>query len=147
MAWAARRQTAREEDLAYSLMGLFDVNMPILYGEGLKKAFRRLQLEIILMNCFDQSIFFWRSNRSISGLLADSKDFVDSSWECFKWQKGQPYSMTNLGLLITLPIVKTLACECIAYPRCCMYLVFSHPFPELLNIAMLYFLQSGTSKD
>ena len=47
MAWAARRQTSREEDLAYSLMGLFDVNMPILYGEGLKKAFRRLQLEII----------------------------------------------------------------------------------------------------
>ena len=60
MAWAARRQTAREEDLAYSLMGLFDVNMPILYGEGLKKAFRRLQLDIIQMNCVDQSIFLWR---------------------------------------------------------------------------------------
>jgi hypothetical protein len=140
MAWAARRQTAREEDLAYSLMGLFDVNMPILYGEGLKKAFRRLQLEIIQMNCVDQSIFLWRSNRPISGLLADPpKDFIDSSWECFKWQKVQPYSMTNLGLLITLPVVTTRAGGCIAYPRCCMYRIFFRtPFPELLHITMLY---------
>jgi hypothetical protein len=38
MAWAARRRTARDEDLAYALIGLFDVNMPILYGEGLKRA-------------------------------------------------------------------------------------------------------------
>jgi hypothetical protein len=83
MAWAARRQTAREEDLAYALMGVFDVSMPILYGEGLNKAFRRLQLEIIQMNCFDHSIFLWRSNRQRSGLLADSPDeFADSLFEC-----------------------------------------------------------------
>jgi heterokaryon incompatibility protein (HET) len=31
MSWAAKRQTTREEDKAYSLMGLFDVNMPIIY--------------------------------------------------------------------------------------------------------------------
>ena len=45
MSWAAHR-TTRVEDRAYSLMGLLDVNMPMLYGEG-KKAFHRLQLEII----------------------------------------------------------------------------------------------------
>ena len=44
-AWAASRQTTRPEDLAYSLMGLTDVNMPLFYGEGSRKAFRRLQLE------------------------------------------------------------------------------------------------------
>ncbi|KAI6147949.1 heterokaryon incompatibility protein-domain-containing protein, partial [Pisolithus tinctorius] len=57
MSWAADRETARMEDRAYSLLGLFDVNMPILYGEG-EKAFRRLQLEII--RAFnDHSIFAW----------------------------------------------------------------------------------------
>lgn len=38
MAWAARRQTTREEDSAYCLLGLFNVNIPLLYGEsGFKK--------------------------------------------------------------------------------------------------------------
>ncbi|KAL9579019.1 MAG: hypothetical protein Q9203_006880 [Teloschistes exilis] len=46
MSWAAYRETTRTEDIAYCLMGLFDVNMPLLYGEG-KKAFQRLQ-EMIL---------------------------------------------------------------------------------------------------
>ncbi|KIK13039.1 hypothetical protein PISMIDRAFT_119680, partial [Pisolithus microcarpus 441] len=57
MSWAAERKTTRVEDRAYSLMGLFGVNMPMLYGEG-KKAFRRLQLEII-REYSDQSIFAW----------------------------------------------------------------------------------------
>jgi len=55
MSWAAHRTTTRVEDRAYSLMGLLDVNMPMLYGEG-KKAFYRLQLEIIRASN-DQSIF------------------------------------------------------------------------------------------
>lgn len=121
MAWAARRQTAREEDLAYALMGLFDVNMPILYGEGLKKAFRRLQLEIIQMNSTDQSIFIWRTNKRISGLLADyPEDFADSGLN-FVWknQKLQPYSMTNMGLLVNLPVLETGDGNCVVYPRCC----------------------------
>ncbi|KAI6106448.1 heterokaryon incompatibility protein-domain-containing protein, partial [Pisolithus croceorrhizus] len=57
MSWAAKRKTTREEDRAYSLMGLFGVHMPMLYGEG-KKAFQRLQLEII-REYSDQSIFAW----------------------------------------------------------------------------------------
>ncbi|KAL2206723.1 HET-domain-containing protein [Sarocladium strictum] len=47
MSWAAKRQTTRSEDMAYCLMGLFDVNMPLLYGEGGEKAFCRLQEEIL----------------------------------------------------------------------------------------------------
>jgi len=46
MAWAAGRTTTRPEDVAYSLMGIFGVNMPLLYGEG-PKAFIRLQEEIL----------------------------------------------------------------------------------------------------
>ncbi|KAK0727194.1 hypothetical protein B0T26DRAFT_671889 [Lasiosphaeria miniovina] len=38
MAWAAERVTKRKEDIAYSLVGLFGVNMPMIYGEG-DKAF------------------------------------------------------------------------------------------------------------
>jgi len=46
MSWADKRKTKRPEDAAYSLMGIFDVNIPILYGEGKKKAFTRLRKEI-----------------------------------------------------------------------------------------------------
>lgn len=34
MSWAANRITSRIEDIAYSLMGIFAVDMPLLYGEG-----------------------------------------------------------------------------------------------------------------
>jgi hypothetical protein len=57
MSWAARRQTRREEDIAYCLMGLFSVNMPLLYGEG-SRAFMRLQDEIMKISD-DQTIFAW----------------------------------------------------------------------------------------
>lgn len=46
MSWAAKRDTKREEDEAYCLLGIFGVPMPPLYGEGKKSAFRRLRVEI-----------------------------------------------------------------------------------------------------
>jgi hypothetical protein len=46
MSWASRRETTREEDIAYCLLGIFSINMPLLYGEG-QKAFLRLQEEIM----------------------------------------------------------------------------------------------------
>ncbi|KAL2069241.1 hypothetical protein VTL71DRAFT_15579 [Oculimacula yallundae] len=46
MEWASRRNTTREEDGAYCLLGIFDVSMPLIYGEGRDKAFRRLYREI-----------------------------------------------------------------------------------------------------
>ncbi|KAH8163970.1 hypothetical protein CIB48_g4252 [Xylaria polymorpha] len=57
MSWAAKRDTTRIEDQAYSLMGIFGVNMPLIYGEG-KKAFLRLQQEIMRVSD-DQSLFAW----------------------------------------------------------------------------------------
>ena len=56
-SWASQRKTTRPEDLSYSLLGIFQVNMPLLYGEG-KKAFLRLQLAIIEVSD-DDSIFAW----------------------------------------------------------------------------------------
>ncbi|KAI1157011.1 HET-domain-containing protein [Nemania diffusa] len=59
MSWAANRKTSRPEDQAYCLMGLFGINMPLLYGEG-KMAFVRLQEEIMKVSD-DHSIFAWTS--------------------------------------------------------------------------------------
>jgi hypothetical protein len=58
MSWASKRKTTRTEDLAYCLMGIFDINMPMLYGEG-EKAFARLQEEIIKTSD-DHTIFAWK---------------------------------------------------------------------------------------
>lgn len=58
MSWAANRQTTREEDESYCLLGIFDIAMPLLYGEGGCGAFRRLQEEII-KRISDMTIFAW----------------------------------------------------------------------------------------
>jgi len=58
MSWLSQRITTRPEDRAYCMLGLFDVNIPLLYGEGSYKSFIRLQEEII-KNSFDQSILAW----------------------------------------------------------------------------------------
>jgi hypothetical protein len=44
--WARSRQTTREEDWIYCLLGVFAVSMPVLYGEGREYAIRRLRKEI-----------------------------------------------------------------------------------------------------
>ena len=73
MSWAANRTTTRIEDEAYSLMGLFGVHMPTVYGEG-HNAFIRLQEEI-LKRIPDQSIFTWGpSAGDIDGILR-SRDY------------------------------------------------------------------------
>jgi hypothetical protein len=85
MSWAAYRETSREEDMAYCLIGLFNVNMPMLYGEGAQKSFFRLQEEI-MKETDDLTIFAWRaqgqqgsnfvlarrSQETLRGILAQS---------------------------------------------------------------------------
>lgn len=111
MSWAAQRECTRIEDVAYSLMGLFDVNMPLLYGEG-KKAFTRLQEEI-LKDTDDQTIFAWtvspESQRAFDtvGILAEAPaDFAFSASliQVFP-ELSKPSTMTNLGLSVHLPLV------------------------------------------
>ena len=46
MTWAKLRTTTRSEDKAYSLLGIFGVHLPLIYGEGMDSAFRRLRVEI-----------------------------------------------------------------------------------------------------
>lgn len=77
MSWAAHRATAREEDLAYCLLGLFGVHLPLIYGEGGKNAFVRLQ-QVVMEKTSDTSIFAWGLGSRIaptspSGSLPDGK--------------------------------------------------------------------------
>ncbi|KAI6019176.1 hypothetical protein EDC04DRAFT_430305 [Pisolithus marmoratus] len=128
ISWAANRTTTREEDRAYSLLGLLGVHMPMLYGEG-KNAFRRLQLEIIRTSN-DQSIFTWGLTRKYgwsSSILADdpscfrdcgmvvsltpeqiSKDLIEKGMPDGEVSKSaqkrlRTFTVTNDGIQIWLP--------------------------------------------
>ena len=113
MSWAAGRKTTRIEDRAYCLMGLFGVNMPLLYGEG-EDAFLRLQMSI-LGKTVDDSIFAWEKDGELDnrpGLLATSPDdfhrsryIVRMSQLTFRRNLGTDhdaisgqYSLTSMGL-------------------------------------------------
>ena len=129
ISWAADRTTTRVEDRAYSLLGLLDINMPMLYGEG-RKAFHRLQLEIIRTSN-DQSIFAWGCSADSEGragsVLADDPSFFRGcgEMELMDWQKfirslkdDMPekslcpieedrfgiFPITNRGIQISLPV-------------------------------------------
>ncbi|KAJ5050308.1 uncharacterized protein L3040_002191 [Drepanopeziza brunnea f. sp. 'multigermtubi'] len=58
MSWIANRTTVREEDMAYSMLGILNVTMVPQYGEG-NWAFMRLQL-LLLSTLTDESLFAWR---------------------------------------------------------------------------------------
>jgi hypothetical protein len=104
MSWAANRQTRRVEDMAYCLLGIFDINMPLLYGEG-EKAFTRLQEEII-RSSNDLSIFAWTSKlgdkRLFRSLWASSpNEFISCQWlvkPALEWNGRGEYSITSRGL-------------------------------------------------
>lgn len=88
LSWAATRETTRAEDIAYCLMGLFDVHMPLLYGEGETKAFARLQAEIA-KKTNDQSLFAW-------GAWHD-EDGCDGTGLCYSLLAPHPRCFYGLG--------------------------------------------------
>ncbi|KAL7932182.1 heterokaryon incompatibility protein domain-containing protein [Trichoderma chlorosporum] len=113
MSWASRRQTTRPEDIAYCLLGLFGINLPLLYGEGWR-AFLRLQEEIIKAYN-DQSIFCWCYLDAPVGwhsfLAPSPREFADSAnFTSFREDADttiQPYTITNAGLSMTVPSAYT----------------------------------------
>lgn len=111
MKWAANRETTREEDLAYSLLGIFGVNMPLLYGEG-SRAFVRLQESIMADNC-DLTLFAWtevdseqnsataHGLRPYRGVFAHHpREFMFSLTGQSEWNAQTQFSLTNIGLKI-----------------------------------------------
>ncbi|KAK4445870.1 heterokaryon incompatibility protein-domain-containing protein [Podospora aff. communis PSN243] len=112
MSWASMRTTTRIEDRAYSLLGLLDVNLPLLYGER-SKAFTRLQEEV-LRKRGDLSLLAWAPSGGCEptteyfGILAPSpKEFA---W-CRGHQVSQParhnteVSVTHRGLRLSSKLI------------------------------------------
>jgi hypothetical protein len=118
MSWVSKRDTTRVEDLAYCMLGIFEINMPLLYGEGIQ-SFVRLQEEIIKKN-HDQTIFCWEWDPSVvpvdwGNILAPSPSLFTSATKIFRPYvndfndsfEATPYTLTNLGLSIKLPFIHT----------------------------------------
>lgn len=120
MSWAAHRTTTREEDMAYSLLGIFRVNMPLLYGEG-KHAFFRLQ-ETIVEKSNDESIFAWTGVANGSGLLAESPRAFAGGHNIqieHRMQSRPPYHMTNRGMAVEFQVVPVFMNTYLALLACC----------------------------
>ncbi|KAG8169133.1 hypothetical protein KVR01_001882 [Diaporthe batatas] len=131
LSWAAKRETTRPEDLAYCLLGIFDVHMPLLYGEGGQSAFVRLQEEII-KEFDDHSIFAWgRRNQAkdgpwnespnvhIGALASHPSQFLGlDNLQTYPGEEEEPYTVTNKGIRILLPIVEIDNKTKIAIIRC-----------------------------
>jgi hypothetical protein len=131
MSWASNRQTTRVEDTAYCLLGIFDINMPLLYGEG-SKAFIRLQEEIMKVSD-DQSLFAWRDPAMPTyhddypeaskpqGLLAPYPElfrYSDNTSQFYAEVPGRAVSTaTNKGHK-----VEFLMCQDLSYPSGLIYM-------------------------
>ncbi|KAK0115554.1 hypothetical protein ONS96_014008 [Cadophora gregata f. sp. sojae] len=132
MSWASKRVTTRTEDIAYCLVGIFGVNLPLLYGEG-ERAFVRLQEEI-MKSSDDQSLFAWgltmeeferdfpsgddpltnTGPSTLRGFLARSPAAFANSGKVIpyrNWDVSMPYSMTNQGLRMELPVIQYEGCK------------------------------------
>ena len=110
MNWLTRKETSRAEDMAYCMLGLLSISMPLLYGEG-EKAFLRLQMQIV-STTDDESIFAWgllghgylKHEHPDDGMLAlrpscfAGSDRVEIYRESERVADRLPYAMTNTGL-------------------------------------------------
>ncbi|RKL39440.1 hypothetical protein BFJ72_g6914 [Fusarium proliferatum] len=109
MSWLSRRETTRIEDMAYCMLGIFGINMPLVYGEG-PRAFLRLQEEI-LKTSDDHSLFCWSwamSNNQISLLAPRPHSFLEASPYRPNQLSVRPstYAIANSRLSIRLPLIQ-----------------------------------------
>lgn len=123
MSWAAQRRTTRIEDSSYCLFGIFDVNLPLIYGEG-AKAFLRLQ-EQIIKRSNDLTILAWQEDSPrTSGLFASSPEgFACSSSIIPLSQESPEFSITNKGLLLSEVRLKPISTKSNSSQRTDRYLL------------------------
>lgn len=111
MSWMTKRLTSRLEDMAYCLLGVFDISMPLLYGKG-ARSFVRLQEEILKVSD-DQTIFCWEWIGMIvdpewANVLAPCPAVFGNCGNFYSHvNHPSPYNVTNIGLSINLPIIRT----------------------------------------
>lgn len=102
MSWAAHREATREEDLAYSLLGIFSINMTMQYGEG-EKAFVRLQQEITRTTS-DMSIFAWGFDpRLVEDVCIEQSNAFASSGLSLITANIDPRQVSEYGLYADSP--------------------------------------------
>ncbi|KAG1904146.1 uncharacterized protein F5891DRAFT_1140549 [Suillus fuscotomentosus] len=93
--WASRRSTTKVEDIAYSLFGIFDVQLPILYGEQEDKALGRLIQEIICRTG-DVSVLDW------VGQPGCMNSCLPENISCFQVAKWKPEPLALEDSMSTL---------------------------------------------
>ncbi|KAG1756010.1 heterokaryon incompatibility protein-domain-containing protein [Suillus lakei] len=107
MAWAAKRKTTRVEDVAYSLMGIFDVSLQIAYGEGGDRAFCRL-IEAI-MQAGDPSVLNWKGtaakHHTSDAIPRSPRSFLNRRELKLASSGRLEMTMTGLGLRVPLVIL------------------------------------------
>ncbi|CAI0647514.1 unnamed protein product [Colletotrichum noveboracense] len=121
MSWASTRETTRLEDIAYCLLGLFNVHMPLLYVEG-SRAFIRLQEEI-LRQSDDYSLFAWDASQAEEniahiGVLATHPKFFKDSGSIEAYPVAGPISISNLGIHARLSFEKNATGQTLVHLPC-----------------------------
>ncbi|KAJ8115381.1 hypothetical protein ONZ43_g4680 [Nemania bipapillata] len=81
MSWMAQRTTTKEEDIAYSMVGIFGITMTPQYGEG-QGAFIRLQETLLSSHVFDESLFAWRMPHPNAGMTFGARK---DQWAAGEW--------------------------------------------------------------
>lgn len=102
MSWVSGRKTKKAEDRVYCLLGIFGINMPLLYGEREAAAFKRLQLEI-LKDSDDTSIFAWACDAEHEGISNSESTQRDEIQEKESSHTANPPTHRTYGLLARTP--------------------------------------------
>ncbi len=109
MSWAAKRETSRIENCAYCVLGIFGINMPLIYGER-ETAFIRLQEEIMRISD-DHSLFAWKSPDNRGGLLATSPAAFIGSGNIIEFNPfntfNSPLTVSSRGIHLELRFIGT----------------------------------------
>lgn len=123
MEWAAHRRVTREEDTAYSLMGIFDVSFATAYGEGVERASVRLVREIVIscdVGVLD--ILNWGCPRPRPGIgigaltIRANSTLIPASPKAYAWRAkdikwyppATPVSLTQMGLSVSVLMMPAL---------------------------------------
>lgn len=124
MSWMDKRKTTRPEDLAYCILGIFDINMPMLYGEG-SKAFQRLQEEIMKKND-DSTLLSWGYQEPCSDWRWEEPSLLAPHPSCFRYCRdiepcplkgfnAASFSINQRGLQMKVPVRVDLTHQLLAY--------------------------------
>lgn len=153
ISWASHRATTRKEDIAYCMIRLFGIHMPLLYGEG-DRAYIRLQEEILKQSS-DQSLFAWNpllceksipslpSGISLCGIFAPSPVCFAGAGDVTPltgyWDTESTF--TNRGVRLRMPLTYDIESQCFLGILSC------GSQPDFQDVAIQFYSASNTLED